>query len=232
MTGRCALTAKLLRQSAPSTRRYDVPADIMADIMELQGYIAAGCRPPDPWRRLEEVSRRLATSQAAGQEYMLLNVIVRAIVPPDSTWAARWVNAGRLLRAERQLAQHHSDSALAQLRAAASARRGALPGRVTAEAVVPEAQVWLVLGDTAGGIASLESALLTARQATSLMTDEPSLNSARLGFLIQAYALRALLLAKRDPSRARQDAAVAATMWRKADLALQPSVARLAEIMK
>ena len=71
MAGRCALTGKLLRQSAPSTRRDDVPADIMSDIMELQGTIAAGCRPPDAWRRLDDISRRLATSHAKEKEYML-----------------------------------------------------------------------------------------------------------------------------------------------------------------
>jgi hypothetical protein len=233
MTGRCALTGTLLRQTAPLIRRDSVPADIMAELMELQGHLSAGCKPRDAWRRLDNIATRLATSPAKDKEYMLLNAIVRAIVPPDSAWATRWVNAaGRTLRAERQLAQHHGDSARAELQTAARARNGALPGQVTAEAVVPEAEVWLMLGDTAGGRASLESALSTARQASSLMTDEPSLNSARLGFLIQAYALHASLLARSNPSAARQDAMVAATLWRNADPDLQSTVLRLREIMR
>ncbi len=124
------------------------------------------------------------------------------------------------------------DSARLRLRLAAQARRGALPGQVTADAVVPEAKVWLLLADTASAIASLEAALNTARRAPPLLTDEPRYNTGRMGYLIQAYALHALLLANRDGARARQSARVAAAMWLNADPALRPTVARLREIMK
>ena len=118
------------------------------------------------------------------------------------------------------------------MHAAANARRGALPGQVTADAVVAEAEVWLVLGDTAHAIASLESALNTVRQATSLNTGDSRDNSRRLGFLIQAYALHALLLARTDPRRARQSAAVAAAIWHAADPELLARVGLLRQIMR
>ncbi len=237
MTGRCALTERLLRQSAPSLASEDaqLPRDVLADIVGLEGVVYAGCRPKDVWRRLDDISGRLpsAVSDLSQQrDYMQLNVIVRSIVPPDSAWVERLANAGRTLVAERQLAERKPDSARIQLTSVARARRGALPGQVTADAVVAEAEVWLVMSDTAHAIASLESALGTARQATSLITDDPRYNTGRLGFLIQAYALHALLLAGRNPARALRSATVAATMWRNADEGLRPQTARLGQIIR
>jgi hypothetical protein len=98
--------------------------------------------------------------------------------------------------------------------------------------VVPDAKLWLVLGDTTAAIEALEMALNSARRATPLLTDEARYNTARMGFLIQAYALHAQLLANRDRIKARQSARIAATMWRGADPELQPTVAKLRDIIK
>jgi tRNA A-37 threonylcarbamoyl transferase component Bud32/tetratricopeptide (TPR) repeat protein len=237
MTGRCVRTSKLLRQSQTTAATGPVPRDIVADIAELEAYVSVGCRAADVWRRLDAIGKSIAGPQPSAAskqtEYMQLNGIVRAIVPPDSAWVTRLAPlGGRTIVAERYFVEGRLDSARARLRDAARARQGAFAGQVTAEAVVPEARVWLMLADTTSAIASLEAALNTARRAPPLLTDEARYNTGRMGFLIQAYALHAMLLAGRDRARARQSAKIAVTMWRYADAELQPTVARLRDIMK
>jgi tetratricopeptide (TPR) repeat protein len=233
MTGRCSRTGRLLRQYFTAAATGKLPRDMLEDIAELEAHVSVGCRPDSVWHRLDDIARGFAAAQATDQEYMQLNAIVRAIMPPDSAWVTRLgVQGGRTLGAERLFVAGRLDSARGRLRLAAQARSGALPGQVTADAVLPEAKVWLLLADTASAIASLETALNTARRAPPLLTDEPRYNTGRMGFLIQAYALHAMLLVNRDRARARQSAKIAATMWRRADKGLQPTVARLRDIMK
>jgi hypothetical protein len=90
----------------------------------------------------------------------------------------------------------------------------------------------LLLADTAAALASLEEALTTSRHSPPILTGATRYNVGRMGFLIQAYALHALLLANRDRAKARQSARVAAAMWLHPDAALRPTVTRLREIMK
>jgi hypothetical protein len=238
MTGRCALTGKLLRQAAPVSTSEGATHDVAADISDLEGYVSAGCHPADTHRRLDDIASRLSPRQPTEDsrwetEYMQLNRLVQSIVPPDSEWTIRLAKQGsRVLVAERDVVEGHFSSARNRLQEVFRARqRAALPGQVTADAVVPEARIWLMMGDTSAALSSLESALSTARQAAPLSGD-PRYNTARLGFLIQAYALRALLLPARDSVTARQSASVAAAMWLKADPALQPTVTHLRELSR
>jgi hypothetical protein len=139
---------------------------------------------------------------------------------------------GRTIVAERFIVERRPDSARARLREAARVRRGALAGQVTADAVVAEARVWLMLADTADAIASLEEALTAARHAPPLLTNQFRYNTGRMGFLIQAYALHAQLLANHDRAKARQSARIAIAMWRNADQEHQPTIDRLRAILK
>jgi hypothetical protein len=237
MTGQCDRTSKLIRWNVAATAEGPVPRDVQAEIASLEAYVAVGCQPIDVWHRLDDITKSYSSQQTTDATeqavYMQLNVIVRSIVPPDSSWAKRLApRGGRTIVAERNIAEGRPDSARARLREAARVRRGALPGQVTADAVVPEAKVWLLLADTASAIASLEEALTTSRHSPPILTGATRYNTGRMGFLIQAYALHALLLAKRDRDKARQSARVAAAMWLHPDSALRPTVARLREIMK
>jgi tetratricopeptide (TPR) repeat protein len=237
MTGQCQRTAQLLRHAALVSGADNVPADVVRDIAELEAYVVVGCHPPDARRRLDDIDKRFVLQKGIEPlqraKYRQLNVIVRAMVPLDSLWVTRLADSGgRTIVAERELLQTRRDSARARLDEVARVRHGLEAGRVTADAVVPEARAWLLLADTTRAIASLESALASARMAIPLQIGEPRYNAGRMGFLIQAYALHAQLLANRDRVRARQSARVAATMWSHADVELRPIVARLREIMK
>jgi hypothetical protein len=214
-----------------------LPRDVEEEIAAIEAYVSVGCRPVDVWRRLDDISRSIvgpqATDDAKQLEYLELNAIVRAIVPPDSGWVKRFAGrGGRTIVAERFIAEGQPDSARARLREAARVRRSALAGQVTADAVVAEARVWLMLADTASAIASLEEALSAARHAPPLLTNQSRYNTGRMGFLIQAYALHAELMATRDRAKARQSARIAVAMWRNADGEHQPTVDRLREILK
>jgi hypothetical protein len=240
LTGRCGQTRTLLRQGTPSTGDRGAPHDVLVDIEELEGDIFAGCRPVDVRRRLDEIASRLNPPQPtpasrAETEYGNLSRVVRATAPLESTWVTRLGQPGRAvtLVAEREILEGRPDSARARLRNWARMREAAvLPGQVTADAVVPEARVWLMLNDTTAALASLDAALGTARQATPLSSADPRYNSSRLGFLIQAYALRALLLARKDPEAARRSAIVALALWRNADPDVRRIVARIQEVIK
>jgi hypothetical protein len=242
MTGRCEQTSKLLRRSegtpaTNATTTSKLPRDVEEEIAAIEAYVSVGCRPVDVWRRLDDISRSIvgpqATDDAKQLEYLELNAIVRAIVPPDSGWVKRFAGrGGRTIVAERFIAEGQPDSARARLREAARVRRSALAGQVTADAVVAEARVWLMLADTASAIASLEEALSAARHAPPLLTNQSRYNTGRMGFLIQAYALHAELMATRDRAKARQSARIAVAMWRNADGEHQPTVDRLREILK
>ncbi len=201
MTGQCRLASSLLRRSATEDVVEGAPHDVLADIDSLEAHVSAGCQPADVRRRLDEIASHLVPQPptAAGRsqaEYWQLNAVVRALEPLDSEWVIRLAPQGApTLVAERDLLEGRPDSARDHLREFDRTReKSVLPGQATAEAVVPEARVWVRLGDTDGAIASLEAALNTARLATPL-SENARQNTARLGFLIQAYALHALLLA-------------------------------------
>ena len=245
MTGQCEQTSKLPSRSeatpaANAGMTNKLPRDVEEQIAAIEAYYswldAAGLSMFGGGqltsRRVFLGLRRL-TNDAKQLEYLELNAIVRAIVPPDSGWVNRFAGrGGRTIVAERFIAEGMPDSAPARLREAARVRRGALAGQVTADAVVAEARVWLLLADTASAIASLEEALTAARHAPPLLTNEFRYNAGRMGFLIQAYALHAQLMATRDRVKARQSARIAVAMWRNADREHQPTVERLREILR
>ena len=240
LIGRCGVTRTLLRQSTPAIGEPGAPHDVLVDIEELEGEIFAGCRPVDVRRRIDYIASRLTPPQPtaasrAQTEYWQLNRVVRSTEPLDSAWVTRLAQSGSgpTIVAERDLLEGRLDSARGRLRDLARARQATvLPGQVTADAVVAEARVWLMLADTAAAVASLDAALNSARQATPLGSADPRYNSARLGFLIQAYALRALLLARKNPEMARRNAVVALTLWRNADPDVRRTVARIQEVIK
>jgi hypothetical protein len=237
MMGRCEQTAKLLPESEAGSGVEGFPRDILSKVEELAAEIAVGCTPQRVWQRLDEivssVARLQETESARRIQFDELNAIVRASLPSDSAWVTRLAaSGGRLIAAERDLVEGKPESARARLQETARRHRVALAGQVTADAVVPDAKLWLVLGDTTAAIEALEMALNSARRATPLLTDEARYNTARMGFLIQAYALHAQLLANRDRIKARQSARIAATMWRGADPELQPTVGKLRDIIK
>ena len=236
MTGRCRQTAGMLRKYVAGSSSSPLPSDVAADIAELGAFFSVGCQPQDAHARLDAIAKSIASAlpsaSAERQTYMQLNGIVRAIFPIDSAWTARFAGTAPTLAAELAVAQGRPDLARASLVALARGHDAALPGRVTADAVLPEAKVWLTLGDTADAIASLETALGPARFTTPLATNEPSYNVGRLGFLIQAYCLSAQLLANRDRPKARQRAQVALSMWREADPELRPMLSILRDIAK
>ena len=126
----------------------------------------------------------------------------------------------------------NSQASRARLDEAALLRRTALPGEVAPQGIVPEARLWLRLSDTSAAIASLESTLRSVRHAAPLAVDQPADNTARIGFLIQAIALHAILSWDRNRQEAREGARVAAALWAKADPELKPLVTRLREIAK
>ena len=237
MTGQCQRTSKLMGRKIAATADGPVPRDVQAEIASLEAYVVVGCQPTDVWHRLDDITSSFAGRQRTdAQEQALVeqvNMIIRSTLPPDSAWTGRFATrGGRLIAAEHFISEGRADSARGRLREAARVRRSALAGQVTAEAVVPEARAWLALADTAAAISSLEEALTTARHAPPILTDQTRYNTERMGFLIQAYALHALLLANRDRARARQSAKVAAVMWLRPDSSLRPVVAQLHEIMK
>jgi len=240
LTGRCRLASALLRDVAPALQTADltIPRDLNADAHALLGYVATGCPIPDSLASPGAIAERIVLAaptprKRATAEYMLQGSVVRALYPLDSAAVMRMADVGGgLLAAERDFLIGRRDSARARLTAVVAPRAAALPGQITADVVVPEARLWLLLGDTTAALRSLASALSTVRYATPLASDQAAYNAGRLGFLVQALALHAQLAAATNRDAARKSALAVAKLWANADAPLQAQVSRLLPLIR
>src|SRR5205823_7731595 len=124
------------------------------------------------------------------------------------------------------------DRARARLQEMARIRLTTLPGVVTPDVIVPEANLLLRIGDTLSAVRALESTLAAIRYSSPLAPDQPTNNVARIASLVRSAALRAELAGTADSVFARTWATAVATLWTTADSDLQPTVARMKAFVK
>jgi tRNA A-37 threonylcarbamoyl transferase component Bud32 len=231
LAGRCREAAAYLRTAAEVIPGppIEIPQYIVADANAMLAYVTLGCGVPASIPRLEVLASRLripgiADSAMRMAEYNLAAGIIRSHFPLDSAWVDRFApTSDYLLVAEHDFLHRRPQAAIHELRQVMQKREGSMPGDVTPDAVLPEAQLWLALSDTLSSLAALASTLDVARNYPPLDWSEPSQNVLTIASLIRAMALRAQL-GRSNSAEARRWSSAVALLWTNAGPELQPLV--------
>lgn len=236
LTGHCHAAASYLGSvTAPLEAPVQIPQYVIAATDSILVFVAMGCAIPPTSPSLDVLASRL---QAPGTpdsiirqtENALFGRIVRAQFRLDSAWVSRLSSTSDfLLDAENDFLSGRPTEARARLSRVTRDRVGTLVGNFTADAALPEAGLWLALGDTASAVAVLHTSLDYARYYPPMDWSEPAQNVLMVGSLLRAMRLRADL-AGTDRSITRRWSSALAVLWAGADPELQPVVRRTREL--
>jgi eukaryotic-like serine/threonine-protein kinase len=227
LLGRCSDAAALIRRAATSETfaGITIPRDLNADAEALDVRTALGCAaeaadaaPAGIIRRLEAATPGASAEERRVVESTLIGSAVSRTFPLDTALIRRLAPVGGyLLSAELSAIRGNKDEAVRTLRRIADSRGNAIAGDLTPDALLPEALLWLHLGDSVAATATIDATLLPIRYHAPLNWAEPANNAARLGSLVRMMALRARLAYSRDRVAAKHWAAAVLTLWKNAD---------------
>jgi tetratricopeptide (TPR) repeat protein len=200
LVGDCARTAALIRSSASplSHAGHTIPADVVGDVHVWHAHAVLGCGSGTNLS-LDAVTRRANISHLEGgsriaAENMLLGQLVRSRFPLDSSWTLRLAEGGDyLLHAQARAITGQPDSARAVLNKIARGRSGMLPGELALESVLPEALLWLRLGDTLTATRGLRESLENIDHSGPMSTAQAANNTLQVAAIIRAVGLMAEL---------------------------------------
>ncbi len=221
LIGRCDLAVDLVRRSArPILGAVEVPVSLAGDIHARMAIVAMGCPEQPGVPTIEQIGASLAalgpadaTKIAEGQ---LLPLIVALSPETNLAWLDRLAtDRDYVLSARRQLAAHRPDSVRAILKGIDQARRSALAGSIAPDAVLPEAVMYLSMGDTATATRVLDDVLGSARSYGPLGTGEDAWREVVwVGTLVRSMEMRGRLprTAASDPA---MWAGAVSDLWRK-----------------
>ncbi len=234
LTGRCGQVVEYLRIAAvPMPGPVEIPRYLVADESDLLAFVTVGCPVSPSATTVEGLARRLeivagADSTTRVLQYNLLSRIVRAQFPLDSLWVDRLASSSDfLLTAERDLLRRRRDLARRSLALVTRNRAGIMPGELTPDAVLPEARLWLELGDSTMALAAISSSLDYGRDYPPIDWSDATQNVGTLGSLVQAMAMRADMLGTDRAGGGRRWATAVAVLWAGAAPELQPLVRRM-----
>ena len=230
LTGRCHDAAGYLGAvTKPWQAAIQIPRYVVAATDSILAFLAMGCAIPTSSPSLDLLASRLQApatpdSIVRQAESGLFGRIVRTRFLLDSAWVSRLSSTGDfLLDAENDYLHRRGTEARIRLSRVTRARTGSLAGNLTADAALPEANLWLALGDTAGAGDLLHTSLDFARNYPPMDWSEPAQNVLMVGSMLRAMQLRARL-AGTDRLTARRWSSAVAVLWAGADPELQPLV--------
>ncbi len=221
LIGRCDLAVDLVRRSArPISSAVDVPASLAGDIHARMAIVAMGCPEQQHVPTVEQIGKSLAALGPADAvkiaEGQLLPLIVALSSETNLTWIDQLAtDRDYVLSARRQLAAHRPDSVRAILKRIDQARRQALAGSIAPDAVLPEAVMYLSIGDTATATRVLDDVLGSARSYGPLGTGEDAWREVVwVGSLVRSMELRGRL-PRTATSEPTAWAGAVSDLWRK-----------------
>jgi hypothetical protein len=221
LTGRCEMAAEYTRQAARGLRApFSIPHGIVGDAQVIAVRAATDCnrgRSASP--SFNEVATRLPAARQASMpaiEYMLFGRAASLQFPLDSGWVTRLARVADDYLLGAQAAFLAGDTAASRelLRSVAPSRRAPGVTAVTVDAAVPEARLWLALGDTIAAVSVLESSLRGIRSSAPGILDDP-VRSGSVGTAIELLLSIGGNAAKSESGRPSHRA------WREALAALQ-----------
>jgi hypothetical protein len=231
LSGHCSAAAEFAREG--TLNRGDIPGvaqQVYEGAAQRLALVALGCGIPAGVPSLEDLSTAAMLDQAPPATRLsawsrLFGREVRTSDSLDVTWAVRLAPAGDFLITARLDAERgRPDSARARLLPLEMRRRDMLRGTVTPDAVVPEARLWLTLGDTTHAARWLDDVLRNARFISLQFNTEVD-NLVLVASTVRAMALRAQI--SRDPADARRWARAVLALWDGSDAPLQPTIRAL-----
>ncbi|HTT68795.1 MAG TPA: serine/threonine-protein kinase [Gemmatimonadales bacterium] len=221
LLGRPARAADLLERMAADTTfgLLTLALPVKRAALRLMGFVALGA-PTDSVRALGgRVDSLLRSWVDPAQRSTVRAALVNQLTPLPAlgaAWDTSWVGWPGYFLYDVALLLARGDTAAARARLAAARRTqaGMSPGDLLPVPVYPEAQLFLVVRDTAAAEWLLDRLLDNLASAQTSLIAEPRL----AGALAQAMVLRAHLgMRRHQPDVARRWAAAASALWRGAD---------------
>ena len=234
LTGRAALSARMIRLTSPRTPG-TLPPALTSDALALLAFAALG-GPSDSLLKLEArvadgISTGVESSRqpAARQEWLgraLTQVAPEIMSPALSALAG---TGDYLIDAEVAHAAGDTATALRLLRRAASSRVGLQAFELTFEAILPEARLLASMGDSRGAIARLEPTLSDLSHVSLEFVSNP----VGAALLVRAMAFRAdLAHSVNDHATARRWGRTVHLLWSGSDPVLEPVVQRMRSLAR
>lgn len=234
LSGRVSLAAALSRRTSTMVTR-GVPSVIATTAPVLLLYAAFG-GPSDSILRLErEVEVGLNAGMIAPErERTRLEWLARSatLAFPEvhlESLLKLQSKGDELLDAQVAFLEGRPNAALAYFTEIARRRQGVAAGRLTFDALYPEAKLLLLLGDSTRALGWIDPSLEVLHQVEPQVLLDPQAAAT----LVRTMALRAELAQRAgDFVTARKWARVVATLWSGADDFLQSTVARLTRFVE
>jgi hypothetical protein len=227
--GRCRLSGHLAARSVSQSQAtsMEVPLPVAAAAESLTVFSAMGCRSPADTLVLKSLLE--AAGPAPNRDILEYGLFGRAIIltyPLDSSRVARLAGLSGDYILQVQAAALALDSSKVRSILTQKQHIRASAADVTPDAVFPEAQSWLAIGNSARAREWIDPVLM--RQSwLELMLNDP----ANAGALVRSAALRAELANRQNDRRsARQWAALVAQLWSRSDNELRPIHQRMAAL--
>ena len=158
LTGRCATATRLTRLAAHALAAPVVQTQQnIADIDARAVLVTLGCTIPSSLPSIDQIADHvgLASLSPAMRPIVESDLFARLIRNADTlnvSWGERLAPRDYLIAARTDLAHGRRDSARTRMLALDGRRRGGVRGDFTPDAALPEARVWLALGDTARAV--------------------------------------------------------------------------------
>ncbi|HYV97437.1 MAG TPA: serine/threonine-protein kinase, partial [Gemmatimonadaceae bacterium] len=164
--GRCRKTAALLGTALPGEApASDITVRTAGEANVLLGYAALGCAADSSVSLARLIGDVRAPSVTSPEGMRFANNVILRIVgvsarpDPNIVSQVSTTGASYVVRACDELLRGHADSARIRLGNVANQRRDWFPGDLVAEAALPDARLWLRLGDSASAVGTLAQSL-------------------------------------------------------------------------
>jgi tRNA A-37 threonylcarbamoyl transferase component Bud32 len=198
LRGDCARVGELKRAAADArVELIRAPRQLVGEWESAEAQVAMGCRPESS---LAQLNARIwgpevqaSASQRRQAEAAILARIVLLGAPYDSAWIDRLAPnvTGPLFAALHAAMRGDEDRARSLLAFNLEAR---LPGELSPDAILPRANVWLMIGDTSSAVVLLDRLLADVRYLTPGLLESP----VQIGALLRLAQLRSDIAAARN----------------------------------